>query len=118
MDVCFGGTLDPTFDKVRALDPYAEASESDILVRKLSQRTRKFLTSGSKEYVSDGVAGKHSPFAAVFIQALKETGGKKGRILTLYDLYPYFGKLQTETRFGKFSDKDGATSDFVFVSKQ
>ncbi len=117
MDVCFGGTLDPTFDKVRAQDAYEEASESDILVRKLSQRTRKFLTSGSKEYVSDGVEGKHSPFAALFIQALKETGGKNGRIMTLYDLYPYFQKLKTETRFGKFSEKDGSTSDFVFVSK-
>ena len=118
MDVCFGGTLDPTFDKVRAQDPYAEASESDILMRKLSQRTRKFLTSGSKEYVSDGIQGKHSPFAALFIQALKETGGKKGRIFSLYDLYPYFERLKTEARFGKFSDKDVATSDFVFVAKQ
>lgn len=117
MDVCFGGTLDPEFSKRRG-EAYTEASDIDLLVRKLSQRTRKFLTSGSKEYVPDGAVGKHSPFAALFIQALKETGGKGGRIFTLLDLYPYFQRLTTSPRYGSFSDKDEQTSDFVFVVNQ
>jgi hypothetical protein len=117
MDVCFGGTLDPEFSKRRG-EAYAEATDIDLLVRKLSQPTRKFLTSGSKEYVPDGVAGRHSPFAALFIQALKETGGKGGRIFTLLDLYPYFQRLTTSPRYGSFSDKDEQTSDFVFVVSQ
>lgn len=117
MDVCFGGTLDPEFSKRRG-EANAEATDIDLLVRKLSQRTRKFLTSGSKEYVPDGVAGRHSPFAALFIQALKETGGKGGRIFTLLDLYPYFQRLTTSPRYGSFSDKDEQTSDFVFVVSQ
>ncbi|MBP9926020.1 MAG: caspase family protein [Cyclobacteriaceae bacterium] len=116
MDVCFGGTLDPEFSKQRSV--YDAASDTDLLLRKLSLHTRKFLTSGSKEYVPDGVAGSHSPFASLFIQALNETGGKGGRIFTLLDLYPYFQRLQTSPRYGSFSVKDEPTSDFVFVVSQ
>jgi len=117
MDVCFGGTLDPEFAKNRSTEN-GDTSDTDLLIRKLSQKTRKFLTSGSKEYVSDGVPGKHSPFASLFIQALKESGGKGNRIMTLYDLYPYFQRMKTQPRFGKFSEKDESTSDFVFVVSQ
>lgn len=118
MDVCFGGTLDPALAKSRAgLDPYTEQTDQQVIVRKLSKPTRKFLTSGSKEYVSDGVAGKHSPFAAQFIRALKETGGKGSRIMTLNDLVGYFDRLASVPRFGKFSDHDDPMGDFVFVAK-
>jgi Caspase domain len=116
MDVCFGGTIDPVLASARGVDEYAEASDTDYLVRKLSKRTRKFLTSGSKEYVSDGVAGKHSPFAAKFVQALREVGAGNDRILTLPELQTYFLKLPTEPRMGGFGSDDKA-SDFVFVAK-
>ncbi len=118
MDVCFGGTLDPLVAKGRSMDAYAEQTDAELIVRKLSKPTRKFLTSGSKEYVSDGIPGKHSPFAAQFIKALKETGGKGSRILTVYDLLGYFDRLSTVPRFGKFSEKDDPISDFVFVAKE
>lgn len=117
MDVCFGGTLDPQVAKGRNADPYMEKTDRELMARKLSKPTRKFLTSGSKEYVSDGIPGKHSPFAAQFIKALKETGGKGNRFLTLYDLVGYFERLSSVPRFGKFSEKDDATSDFLFVAK-
>lgn len=118
MDVCFGGTLDPVVAKGRTAETYTEQTDTEVLIRKLSKPTRKFLTSGSKEYVSDGIPGKHSPFAAQFIKALKETGGKGSRILTVYDLLGYFDRLSTIPRFGKFSDRDDPVSDFVFVAKQ
>lgn len=118
MDVCFGGTLDPLVAKGRAIDPYAETPDRELIARKLSKHTRKFLTSGSKEYVSDGIAGKHSPFAAQFIKALKESGGKGNRFFSLYDLVGYFERLTSIPRFGKFSEADDPTSDFVFVAKQ
>ena len=94
-----------------------EKADKQYLVKKLTKRTRKYLTSGSKEYVSDGVAGKHSPFAEKFILALKEIGGGTGRILSLIELRPYFLKLDSEPRFGSFGTDDSA-SDFVFVAKQ
>ncbi len=117
MDICFGGTFDPVLAKTRSGELLDETSDTQYLVRKLSRRTRKFLTSGSKEYVSDGIPGKHSPFAAKFIQALRETGGGTGRLLTLSELNTYFQKLATEARFGSFGSDDPA-SDFVFVSQQ
>jgi Caspase domain len=116
MDVCFGGTFDPVLAKARAGEAMDEATDTQYLVRKLTKRTRKYLTSGSKQYVPDGAPGKHSPFAAKFIQALREVGGGSGRILTLYELNTYFQKIQTEPRFGSFGSDDSA-SDFVFVVK-
>ena len=117
MDVCFGGTIDPVLAKARAEEDMDEKADKQYLVKKLTKRTRKYLTSGSKEYVSDGIAGKHSPFAEKFILALKEIGGGTGRILSLIELRPYFIKLDSEPRFGSFGTDDSA-SDFVFVAKQ
>jgi hypothetical protein len=116
MDVCFGGTFDPVLAKNRAGEAMDEATDTQYLVRKLTKRTRKYLTSGSKEYVSDGIPGKNSPFAAKFIQALREVGGGTGRILTLAELNNYFQRLSTEPRSGGFGSDDPA-SDFVFVAK-
>lgn len=117
MDVCFGGTIDPVLAKARAMEDADEAADKQFLVKKLTRHTRKFLTSGSKEYVSDGIPGKHSPFAEKFILALNEIGGGSGRILSLIELRTYFLKLASEVRFGSFG-KDDPASDFVFVAKQ
>ncbi len=114
MDVCFGGTFDE--DAGRGDDDasvYGQPSQSEIIIRKLQFKTRKYLTSGGKEYVSDGKAGGHSPFAKEFISALQSRGGEDG-ILTLNELMTYIEKLKTAPQFGKFgSDKQG--SEFVFV---
>jgi hypothetical protein len=115
MDVCFGGTFDPLVARERGNDTYSETNINEYLVRKLSYRTRKYITSGGKTYVSDGIAGKHSPFALKFLQALKEGGGSD-RILTLSELKSYVEKLTPEPRFGGFGE-DNVASDFVFVSK-
>lgn len=114
MDVCFGGTFDPVIAKARSAQSSSETSESEFLVRKLSYKTRKYLTSGGKEYVSDGIPGKHSPFTLRLLQALNEPG--TDRILTLSELKGFVEKLVPEPRFGSFGD-DANASDFVFVSK-
>jgi hypothetical protein len=117
MDVCFGGTFDKKLAKARGAEDMDETIDKQYLVKKLNKRTRKFLTSGSKEYVPDGTPGKNSPFATQFILALKEIGGGKGRVLSLLELQPYFLRLSTEPYFGSFGHDD-AQSDFVFVAKQ
>ena len=117
MDVCFGGTIDPVLAKAVRSAEADEEIDQQYLVKKLTKRTRKFLTSGSKEYVPDGTPGKHSPFAEKFILALREIGGGSGRILSTVELRPYFLKLATEPRFGSFGSGDDASSDFVFVAK-
>ncbi len=115
MDVCFGGTFDPIIAKERG-GLYEEATQTEFLIRKLSYKTRKYLTSGGKTYVSDGVAGKHSPFALKMLQALKESGGSD-RILTLEEIKSYVEKLIPEPRSGSFGD-DNPASDFVFVARE
>lgn len=115
MDVCFGGTFDENASSRGQDESYGEPSQSELIARKLQFKTRKYLTSGGKEYVSDGVAGGHSPFAKQFIDALGTKGGSDG-ILTLNELMTYTEKLKTAPQFGKFgSDKQG--SEFVFVIK-
>jgi hypothetical protein len=114
MDVCFGGTFDPVIARSRSTVAANETSESEFLVRKLSYKTRKYLTSGGKEYVSDGIPGKHSPFALKLLEALSEPGND--RILTLSEMKGFVDKLKPEPRFGGFGDDENA-SDFVFVSK-
>lgn len=115
MDVCFGGTFDPVIARERGESLYKETTQSEFLVRKLSYKTRNYLTSGGKTYVSDGVAGKHSPFALKLLQALKDSGGND-RILTIEEIRSYVEKLVPEPRSGSFGD-DNPASDFVFVAK-
>lgn len=114
MDVCFGGTFDPVIASSRGME-VGETNDAEFLVRKLSQKTRKYLTSGGKEYVSDGVPGKHSPFTLKILQALTDGGGDD-RIVTLSEIKTYVEKLKPEPRLGSFGD-DKPESDFVFVVK-
>lgn len=114
MDVCFGGTFDPMLASSRSA-AYEETNDREYLVRKLSKKTRKYLTSGSKEYVSDGVAGGHSPFARGMIEALKSNGGED-RILILNEINTFMERLKSTPRFGSFgTDENG--SDFVFIAR-
>jgi len=114
MDVCFGGTFDPVIASTRGLGE-PKTIDVEFLLRKLSQRTRKYITSGGKEYVSDGIPGKHSPFTLKLLQALTDGGGNDG-ILTLSKIKTYVEKLQPEPRLGSFGD-DKPESDFMFVNK-
>jgi hypothetical protein len=114
MDVCFGGTFDPILASTRSA-AYEDTDDREYLVRKLSKKTRKYLTSGSKEYVSDGVAGGHSPFARNMLEALKSNGGED-RILILSEITTYMERLKSTPRFGAFGEDENG-SDFVFIAR-
>lgn len=117
MDVCFGGTFDQALASSRGLegDEYKEKSAAEFITQKLTYKTRKFLTSGGKQYVSDGIPGKHSPFARALIEALRSKGGRDG-ILTLSEITPFVEKLKITPRSGEFGD-NAPGSDFVFVAR-
>lgn len=117
MDVCFGGTFDAALANARGQEDevYREQSQAEFLTRKLTYKTRKYLTSGGKTYVSDGIAGKHSPFAKSFLEALESQGGKDG-ILTLQEIYAFVEKLKNPPRMGEFGD-NAPGSDFLFLVK-
>lgn len=116
MDVCFGGTLDPVIARSRGSNSANEVSTTEMLARKWSHRTRKYLTSGGKEYVSDGIPGKHSPFSERLIESLKGMGGPD-RVLTLAEIVVELEKMRQLPRIGSFGD-DEPLSDFVFVGKR
>ncbi|MEI9919172.1 MAG: caspase family protein [Bacteroidota bacterium] len=116
MDVCFGGTFDQKLAESRGFESaYAEKDPAEFIMQKLTYKTRKFLTSGGKQYVSDGIPGKHSPFAKAFLEALRSRGGNDG-ILTLGEITPFVEKLKVTPRAGEFGD-NAPGSDFLFVSR-
>jgi Caspase domain len=115
MDVCFGGTFDEALASARGQEDevYKEQSQAEFLTRKLTYKTRKYLTSGGKTYVSDGIKGKHSPFAKSFIEALTSQGGKDG-ILTVQEIFSFVEKLKNPPKLGEFGD-NAPGSDFLFL---
>lgn len=117
MDVCFGGTFDAALASARGMDEevYREQSQAEFLTRKLTYKTRKYLTSGGKTYVSDGIKGQHSPFAKSFLAALDSQGGKDG-ILTIQEIFSYVEKLKNPPKLGEFGD-NAPGSDFLFLVK-
>lgn len=118
MDVCFGGTFDPKLarDGSRGQDNlYSELATEEFIKRKLRYKTRKYITSGGKNYVSDGRPGMHSPFARQFIEALRNYGGHD-QILTLQELNIWLEKIPQEPRAGDFGSNEPG-SDFVMVVK-
>ncbi len=117
IDACFGGALDPLIAQgdSRGDNIYSEITKPEFIKRKLKFKTRKYLTSGGKEYVPDGRPGEHSPFTRKFLEALRSYGGNDG-ILTLSKINNYIEKVKPEPRFGGFgSDEPG--SDFIFIVK-
>ncbi|HEV8514589.1 MAG TPA: caspase family protein [Cyclobacteriaceae bacterium] len=116
MDVCFGGTFDQAIAH-RGLDDevYKEASQAEMVTRKLSYKTRRYITSGGKEYVPDGRAGMNSPFARKMLEALRSRGGKD-MILSLGEINTYVEALKPQPRAGEFGD-NAPGSDFIFVVK-
>ncbi|GIV38824.1 MAG: hypothetical protein KatS3mg033_0624 [Thermonema sp.] len=116
MDVCFGGTFDPaiakTTQKRGTHEPGVEEREN-FISQKLSVVTRKYITSGGKEYVSDGMPGKHSPFVRRFLEALRSMGGED-RILTIAELMTYLEVISPQPRLGEFGDNEPG-SDFLFI---
>lgn len=117
MDVCFGGTFDPIIARSGSRggeDMYKEIETNEFINRKLRYKTRKYITSGGKQYVPDGRPGMHSPFANKFLEALRSYGGRDN-IITLPELYGWLEKINPEPRVGGFGTNE-AGSDFVFVS--
>lgn len=113
LDVCFGGTFDPLV--ASRGDEYEALNRDQFIQRKLKYRTRQYLTSGGKTYVSDGRAGSHSPFAREFIRALRGYGGAD-RVLTISEIIGFVEKVQPEPRRGEFGSNEPG-SDFLFITK-
>jgi tetratricopeptide (TPR) repeat protein len=114
IDACFSGTIDPVIARRGA--PKAEnVSSSELIARKMRFKTRRYLTSGGKEYVSDGYAGKHSPFVRGLLEALRTYGGSD-KILIVDEILPYLEQINPKPRYGELDDNEPG-SDFIFMAR-
>lgn len=114
MDVCFGGTIDQKIaSRGRSSPVYEEIDADQFIEEKMRYKTRLYLTSGGKEYVSDGIPGQHSPFTRKFLEALRKE--KVNGILTLNRLYSYMERVKPTPRVGEFQSNVPG-SDFLFIS--
>lgn len=117
IDACFGGTFDQVLARAgsRGNDAqYYELTRTEFIERKLKYQTRKYLTSGGKQYVPDGRPGAHSPFTRKMLEALRNYGGGD-KILTFTELLTYFEALNPQPRSGEFGANEPG-SDFIFVT--
>ncbi len=117
IDACYGGTFDPVVSEIntRGEEYNFEINRDEFIYRKLKLKPRRYITSGGKEYVSDGIPGHHSPFARQFLEALYSDGGSFG-VLDLTGIYTYLEKLSTSPQANEFGDNQPG-SDFIFVVK-
>lgn len=117
MDACYSGTFDRRVGQ--AASRGAESSTTlqlpDLFANKMALPTRKYITSGGKDYVPDGTPGHHSPFAAHFLEALRSYGGKQG-FLTFNSILASVEQTKPSPYWGEFGDNEPG-SDFFFVSK-
>jgi hypothetical protein len=114
MDVCYGGTFAGA-ERSRGDGPYEKVSKEKFIARKMRYKARKYLTSGGKDYVSDGLPGQHSPFARSLLEMLRSKGGEEG-ILTMKQIVAHVDELDPEPRSGGFG-ADEANSDFLFIPR-
>lgn len=113
LDVCFGGTFDKQVSKFgRSADAYTNISKDAFIRRAMQFKSRLFITSGSKEYVSDGDPGKHSPFAYNILDVLRSQSMING-YATFNMLVQAVERLQTTPRYGDFGDNEPG-SEFIF----
>ena len=89
----FTTTSDPVIARRRD-DLYENVETSEMLVRLLSKKTRKYLTSGGKDYVSDGIPGQHSPFARKFLE-VRKSRGVADNIITMPEIYATMQGIKT-----------------------
>lgn len=118
MDVCFGGTFDPSLasKNIRGLPPKPNDDDIEAFIqRKMQARTRRYITSGGKEYVSDGTPGMHSPFVRKFLEALRSYGGKD-KIITLAEIMTHLETISPQPHYGEFGSNEPG-SDFLLIAK-
>jgi len=115
LDVCYGGTINQVVAS-RGQTDYTDIDRDLFIMNKLKYTSRRYITSGGKQYVSDGIKDNHSPFARRFIEALRSNGGTDG-ILTFNEMFSFVEKVEPGPTSGEFGSNEPG-SDFLLISKQ
>ncbi len=120
VDACFSGAFDAPvtqFNRARGANRIPDnVTKKQFIKQSLAYKTRWYLTSGGKEYVSDGHPNQHSPFTRQVLDALRSGGGGKHGILTLEDIGRYVEKASPQPRAGEFGT-NAPESNFLFIQK-
>ncbi len=118
MDACYSGTFDRRLQEAgsRGTETYSNLTFPELFARKVKLPTRKYLTSGGKDYVPDGLPGHHSPFASHFLEELRTYGRSQG-YLTFTNLLTAVERTNPEPHWGEWGSNEPG-SDFFFASKQ
>ena len=116
LDACYSGTIDPRLEQAgsRGTDIYAENSLPELFQKKVGKTTRKYLTSGEKDYVSDGIPGHHSPFVKHLLDVLGHYGENPG-FLTLANVIAAMQMSKPVPHASDWGQNDPA-SEFFFIS--
>jgi|GEM_PF-1293140 len=106
IDACFSGT----FDRRIALGR-SEKQVAAYVKKGLQYKSRLYLTSGGKEYVSDG--SDHSPFTRGFLSALRmdENG-----LVSFPELVATLDYIQPTPRYGEFEGNEPG-GNFYLISE-
>ncbi len=113
LDVCFGGTFDQRIARSdRGDDKASKISKYQYIESKREYKTRRYITSGGKKYVPDGIPNHNSPFAARMLEGLRNTGVTRG-YLTFSMLCANMEGLNPDPRYGEFGDNEPG-SEFIF----
>jgi tetratricopeptide (TPR) repeat protein len=116
IDACFSGTFDKTLALERGnLEPKDKVKYAR---EKMTPKTRCFITSGGREYVSDGEIGKHSPFMQRLILALTNVKSDYA-LITWSDIAKEINRETNDPKFkrprvGNFTGHE-VGGDFLFL---
>lgn len=128
IDACYSGSIQKAInfkDKddcnytvpINWKNLYSKISDEQYIKRNIACPTRRYITSGGSSYtVPDGEKGKHSPFAAYFIDKLRK-GDPTDGIVSFTEFLPDLGRITPKPRQGRFGN-DSETSEFMFIAKQ
>ena len=115
MDVCFGGTFDRGIAESGSRGGmYEDQPVSQLFAERANWTTRKFITSGGKQYVFDGVPGHNSPFVHNLLTELRNPSRDRG-YLTFADLQSAVQGTNPPPVWGTWGNDD-AGSDFFLIS--
>ncbi|RKU20928.1 hypothetical protein C6503_05450 [Candidatus Poribacteria bacterium] len=119
VDACLSGAFDVPIDQFnRERDTEGisdDISGSKFIKQTLAYKTRWYLTSGVKAYVSNSRPNQHSPFVQRVLEALQSNSGQDG-ILTLDDICRYAERVTPLPRVGEFGT-NALGSNFLFIRK-
>ena len=117
VDACVSGAFDVPIDqfnreRLREVIPN-DISRTKFIKQTLAYKTRWYLTSGSKAYVSGSRSNQHSPFTRRVLEALR-SNRRQESILTLDDICRYTEKVIPQPRVGEFG-MNALGSNFLFI---